>query len=890
MADIGYRLLQTVTSTLCEQCGPVIGEPQAAPTNSHFQFGTHMGGGTLHWQAAGNGGPLTVTFLPGSSSSTTPPPPVAPTPLSLPPIEDRAEVTSLPIPILSPFPGPIITGKGLGKAPPFVSNQSPELAPPANTTVSEEPRPQDGPSGVLQYGKIDRWILDKGFGFVVADDGGGDVFCHRSAIQPEGLASIQPGARVSFTRIFDSRKNKYRVDAINFLPPNQPRPRQRHPSRSPYRSSSRQPRASPNVRRPRKPSSLSKRRRLTPVRPSPSPSRQPSPVHDSPPHRARSPLPALDVSAAPAALPTLHVTYHHTAEVLPSAPLPPPESLQPTIPPSIVPAPTDINSKASQITRSSMRLFAINIGRVCLKNLTTGSTTSSHVELRVLCENIFHTFNTQVSPEVMSRLFRHTSGMVSSVVDGNEVFTDGQSELIPALAHFCLNNCERLRGFPASLTSWDSGHHSYCPSEVLDFGHASGTPISPALPSVADSRSNSVVSESASATPCLPADLGDPAYYAVPVVPMDDRTLKFLHLIRVVVRDMASNLKMANPAGFVSIFDFVPLLMAWGSDVTEEQVLDVLTRFGNQFIEICYEDSILIKDRAHDTVPTVEEYKNPPTAVAAAPTPLIASPPPRTRATTIAYALRLLTSSGSLGISQSGLVDYIQLVNALGVLESSPPDPFSDLMVVYADPSFSTQTIESAVWLSHSNLPGIPLMGEEWFKEQYGQIPRIDLPLIPTPPIHDSGSFTSSCATTERATTDRPSPRPEESPFTLAGAIAAQATTEGIAATTMPSSALVIAPPEGLLDHDMESPTTSTLSSPGAAPPTVPHPTTLVEGMLPSSLVGTDPESQPMPTFPPSLPSASAPPPAPVQYEYGLAPKPVPKGRPKSKGSRAAAK
>ena len=110
-------------------------------------------------------------------------------------------------------------------------------------------------------------------------------------------------------------------------------------------------------------------------------------------------------------------------------------------------------------------------------------------------------------------------------------------------------------------------------------------------------------------------------------------------------------------------------------------------------------------------------------------------------------------------------------------------------------------------------------MGEEWFKEQYGQIPRIDLPRIPTPPIHDSGSFTSSCATTERTTTDRPSPRPEESPFTLAGAIAVQAITEGLAATTMPTSAMIIALPEGPLDHDMESPSTSTLSSPGAAPP-----------------------------------------------------------------------
>ena len=65
MADMGYRLLQTVTSTLCEQCGPAIGEPQAASTtNSLLQFGSHMGGGTLHWQAAGNEGPLTVTFLP----------------------------------------------------------------------------------------------------------------------------------------------------------------------------------------------------------------------------------------------------------------------------------------------------------------------------------------------------------------------------------------------------------------------------------------------------------------------------------------------------------------------------------------------------------------------------------------------------------------------------------------------------------------------------------------------------------------------------------------------------------------------------------------------------------------------------------------------------------
>ena len=163
------------------------------------------------------------------------------------------------------------------------------------------------------------------------------------------------------------------------------------------------------------------------------------------------------------------------------------------------------------------------------------------------------------------------------MVDGIEAFTDGQREFISALAHFCLNNCERLRSFPATLTSWDSDHHAYSPSEVLDFGHALGTPISSAPPPRSDSRSNSVVSESASATPRNLADLGDPAYHAVPVVPMDDRTSKFMQLIRVVARDMTSNLNMANPAGFVSIFDFIPLLISWGSEVTEEQVLDVLT-------------------------------------------------------------------------------------------------------------------------------------------------------------------------------------------------------------------------------------------------------------------------------------------------------------------------
>ena len=166
--------------------------------------------------------------------------------------------------------------------------------------------------------------------------------------------------------------------------------------------------------------------------------------------------------------------------------------------------------------------------------------------------------------EVMSRLFRHTSGMVSTVVDGNEAASDTYCEQIPALTQFCLTNCEQLRGFPKSLTTWNTDYHFFSPSQVLDFGRATGTPIPSEVVPMSASRSDSVVSEEASATPRLTVDLGDPSYFAVPVVLTDGTTHDFLRLIRVVARDMVVSLNMANIAGFVSITDLVPLLTSWG--------------------------------------------------------------------------------------------------------------------------------------------------------------------------------------------------------------------------------------------------------------------------------------------------------------------------------------
>ena len=136
-----------------------------------------------------------------------------------------------------------------------------------------------------------------------------------------------------------------------------------------------------------------------------------------------------------------------------------------------------------------MRLLATYIGRVCFKNLLACSTNCSHVMLRLVCEDIYHKFNIQVSMEVMSRLFRHSAGMVSTVVDGNEEVSDSYYEQIPALTQFCLTNCERLRGFPKSLTTWNTDHHFFSPSQVLDFGRATGTPIPSEVVPLSASRS-----------------------------------------------------------------------------------------------------------------------------------------------------------------------------------------------------------------------------------------------------------------------------------------------------------------------------------------------------------------------------------------------------------------
>ena len=56
-----------------------------------------------------------------------------------------------------------------------------------------------------QNGTIKFFNHARGFGFVVPDDGGKDVFLHITALERSGLPALDEGARVSFETQEDSR-------------------------------------------------------------------------------------------------------------------------------------------------------------------------------------------------------------------------------------------------------------------------------------------------------------------------------------------------------------------------------------------------------------------------------------------------------------------------------------------------------------------------------------------------------------------------------------------------------------------------------------------------------------------------------------------------------------
>ncbi len=56
-----------------------------------------------------------------------------------------------------------------------------------------------GPSGPMVEGKVKFFNDQKGFGFVMPDGGGGDVYLHASALRRSGIAVLAPEQRIRFS-------------------------------------------------------------------------------------------------------------------------------------------------------------------------------------------------------------------------------------------------------------------------------------------------------------------------------------------------------------------------------------------------------------------------------------------------------------------------------------------------------------------------------------------------------------------------------------------------------------------------------------------------------------------------------------------------------------------
>jgi cold shock protein len=71
----------------------------------------------------------------------------------------------------------------------------------AETQPMRGPRPQrdPGPAGPMGDGKVKFFNEQKGFGFVVPDSGGPDVYIHASALRRSGIQSLAPEQHIRFS-------------------------------------------------------------------------------------------------------------------------------------------------------------------------------------------------------------------------------------------------------------------------------------------------------------------------------------------------------------------------------------------------------------------------------------------------------------------------------------------------------------------------------------------------------------------------------------------------------------------------------------------------------------------------------------------------------------------
>jgi cold shock protein len=66
----------------------------------------------------------------------------------------------------------------------------------------------------MSNGTVKFYNGQKGFGFIVPDDGGKDVYVHATALERSGLVGLAEGQKVSFEAQEDSRTGKIAVTTL----------------------------------------------------------------------------------------------------------------------------------------------------------------------------------------------------------------------------------------------------------------------------------------------------------------------------------------------------------------------------------------------------------------------------------------------------------------------------------------------------------------------------------------------------------------------------------------------------------------------------------------------------------------------------------------------------
>lgn len=69
----------------------------------------------------------------------------------------------------------------------------------------------------MSKGTVKWFNAEKGFGFIVPDDGSKDAFVHISAVERSGLSQLREGDKIAFELVADKRSGKLSAEKLEVL-------------------------------------------------------------------------------------------------------------------------------------------------------------------------------------------------------------------------------------------------------------------------------------------------------------------------------------------------------------------------------------------------------------------------------------------------------------------------------------------------------------------------------------------------------------------------------------------------------------------------------------------------------------------------------------------------